>query len=214
MVNNETLPLDKRNTRLILVLGDAASYPVVAGGGSGAVHNDHILPPIWALCDEYDIPRSSFPLDTIISSDCNKDKTFCLFYLGFIRTTLSYGHDENIDLDKESMDKLDSIYKMQFDMTFIFGGVFSWEGGDRGSLAWRSDEVLYYLGRIENPGKTIGAITGPGPVLLRSLENEVDAMLFNVMPGQEYAKGLMNIIFGRANPSAKLSFTMPFVDNE
>ena len=37
----------------------------------------------------------------------------------------------------------------------------------------------------------------------------VDAILFNVMPGQKYANGLMNVIFGHANPSAKLTFTIP-----
>jgi len=63
-------------------------------------------------------------------------------------------------------------------------------------------------------GKVVGAMTAPGPVLLNDFKKVTDAILFNIMPGQEYAKGLMNVLFGRVNPSAKLSFTMPNIDNE
>lgn len=84
--NNATLPLDKKDGKTILVLGDAASYPVIAGGGSGAVHYTYLHPPIWALCDELDIPREEFPLDTIVSYGCNKNKTNCIAYVGVIHT--------------------------------------------------------------------------------------------------------------------------------
>lgn len=34
------------------------------------------------------------------------------------------------------------------------------------------------------------------------------------MPGQEIADALINILFGKANPAGKLTFTMPNKDNE
>lgn len=40
---------------MILVVGDAAAHPVVAGGGSGTVHYTDLVPPLWALCDEFGI---------------------------------------------------------------------------------------------------------------------------------------------------------------
>lgn len=57
-------------------------------------------------------------------------------------------------------------------------------------------------------------MTAPGPVLINNLRDVSDALLFNVMPGEEYGPGIMNVIFGKVSPEAKLTFTMPNVENE
>lgn len=57
-------------------------------------------------------------------------------------------------------------------------------------------------------------MTAPGPILLNDLAEASDALLFNIMPGQQYAKALMALIFGKESPSAKLTFTMPNIENE
>jgi beta-glucosidase len=211
--NDATLPLDKTGGNMFLVLGDAASYPVVAGGGSGAVHYTDLVPPIWALCDELDIPRENFPLDTIVSYGCNKDKSNCIAYVGVIHSTTLTMDNEVAELDDKNLIVLEAIQEMNFNATLIFGGIFSSEGGDRSTLGWKS-AVLDSLDKFQNKGKIIGAITAPGPALLKDIKEAVDALLFNIMPGQQYSDGLMSIIFGKANPSAKLSFTMPNIDNE
>ena len=102
---------------------------------------------------------------------------------------------------------------MDFDNTLIFGGVFSEEGFDRDNLSWKS-AVLDSLDKFQKKGKIIGAITSPGPLLIGDLKKASDAILFNIMPGQKYSEGLMSVLFGRVNPSAKLSFTMPNIENE
>lgn len=81
------------------------------------------------------------------------------------------------------------------------------------TLGW-DNSVLTHLKSFDNPGKVIGLITAPGPVILNDLRAASDAIIFNVMPGQQYGKGIMEIIFGRVSPSAKLTFTMPNKDNE
>jgi len=106
--NNATLPLDNKNGTTLLVLGDAASYPVIAGGGSGTVHYTDMVPPIWALCDELDIPRDEFPLDTIVSYGCNSDKSNCIAYVGVIHTTTQSMGNE-VELDEENQINLESI---------------------------------------------------------------------------------------------------------
>jgi hypothetical protein len=53
-----------------------------------------------------------------------------------------------------------------------------------------------------------------GPFLLHSFPEISDAIVYNAMPGEFYSQGLMNVLFGRANPGGKLTFTMPNVDNE
>lgn len=67
---------------------------------------------------------------------------------------------------------------------------------------------------IAKPGKVIGSMVSPGPILTNNMRKYADAILLNVFPGQQYSAGLMNVMFGRVNPSAKLTFTMPNVDNE
>ena len=84
---------------------------------------------------------------------------------------------------------------------------------DRKSLSW-SDNVFKYLKLVPNPGKIIGCMIAPGPILTNSMREHADAILFNVFPGQQYSSAILNIIFGRVAPSAKLTFTMPNIDNE
>jgi len=210
--NNATLPLDKKTGKMILVIGDAASYPVIAGGGSGTVHYTELLPPIWALADELDIPREDLPLDSLISYGCNKDNSNCIAYVGVIHT-ITATMDKEFELDEDNQINLESIQQMDYDYTFLFGGVFSSEGGDRDTLHFKVP-VVDYLSKFPKKGKIIGAITAPGPVILADLKKVSDAIIFNVMPGQKYSEGLMNTLFGRVNPSGKLSFTMPNIDNE
>lgn len=84
---------------------------------------------------------------------------------------------------------------------------------DRSSLSW-SDNVFEYLELVPHPGKVIGCMISAGPILTNSMRKYADAILLNIFPGQQYSNAILNIIFGRANPSAKLSFTMPNIDNE
>lgn len=61
---NDTLPLDYMNmkNKSILILGNAAAYPLIHGFGSGYVKVDHFIPPLWAFCDAMGIER--IPLNT------------------------------------------------------------------------------------------------------------------------------------------------------
>ena len=170
----------------MLVIGDAASYPVVAGGGSGVVHMKESVPPIWALADELDIDRENFPLDSVLSFACNKDKSNCIAYLGVIHSTIAFGKiDEKptmAELSLEDQVNLRSIQQMPFDATLIFAGIYSREEVDRSTLNWRS-EVLASLDKFHKKGKVIGALTTPGPALINDLKEACDALILNVMPG-------------------------------
>lgn len=61
---------------------------------------------------------------------------------------------------------------------------------------------------LKSPGKIIGAVSDSGAMDVRDFVKKGHALLYNCYAGQEYAKALMNIIFGRVNPSGKLSFTI------
>lgn len=71
---------------------------------------------------------------------------------------------------------------MNYDYTFIFAGLESGEGGDRHDHNW-IQEVFHYLEQFQTPGKVIGAMSAPGPISMQKMNQYVDAILFNIMPG-------------------------------
>jgi beta-glucosidase len=56
-------------------------------------------------------------------------------------------------------------------------------------------------------------MTAPGPVLT-PWRGEVHSIIHGLMPGQEYGNAIADVLFGIVNPSGKLPFTMPNMDNE
>lgn len=184
----------------------------MAGWGSGIVHVSKTLPPLWALGDELGIPRGDLKLDAPVVHACNKDGTNCISYVGAIDTLLPTD-TRNEAIDEETKLKIQSLHSIHFDETLIFAGVQSGEADDRANLTWNS-EVLDQIDQFKNKGKIIGLVTAPGPILLNNLAKVADALIFNVMPGQQYATAMMNILFGRVSPSGKLTFTMPNIENE
>lgn len=197
----------------VLVLGNQAGDPITHGSGSGQIAENFIFSPLQAVCDELGVPR--IPNWAPFFRRCNKETGNCVSYIGLANTNGKwFGKEETEEgVAKRMATELKDIAMFDFDATLIFQGLQSGEGFDRSTLDW-NQAVFRYLRLIPHPGKVIGSMVAPGPILTTNMRKYADAILFNVMPGQQYAYGLMNVMFGRANPSAKLSFTMPNVDNE
>lgn len=100
-----------------------------------------------------------------------------------------------------------------YDATLVFASVTSTEGWDRSTLHM-NELVLLLLDLIPLKGKVISSIVSPGPIILNEWNKRFDAILFNSMPGQQYGNGIVDVIFGLENPSAKLTFTIPNKENE
>jgi beta-glucosidase len=98
------------------------------------------------------------------------------------------------------------------------------EGGDRPSLSF--DAQLDGSCQLSAPGqdslirvltatgaRVIVAVAAPG-AMLAPWKDDVKAILHGFMPGQEYGHALADVLFGKVNPSSKLSLTMPNMENE
>lgn len=94
----------------------------------------------------------------------------------------------------------------------MFFGIQSSEGFELDTLNY-SHNVFDHI-KDYKTGKVLAAFVGNGPMLLNNMKDLAQAIIFNIMPGEMYGPGLMDVIFGRVNPSAKLSWTMPNIENE
>lgn len=96
---------------------------------------DRFIPPLWTLCDKYEIAR--IDLYSNYSYSCNKDNTTCITYIGYPNTRddcpLEPGQNNYTNgtyvskhrNEYEIMELLGRTLEMHtnpnFDHTFIFG---------------------------------------------------------------------------------------------
>ena len=212
LLKNEknSLPLKKKTGMNILVLGNQAASPTLHGTGSGQIGENYIYTPLDAICDEMGVPRISgwFPK----GKQCNSETGNCVSYNGFPKTNGKFfGEKEKIFENEEEM--LKEMATEEFDTTIIFQGLSSGEGFDRKTLDW-DQTVFKYLSKISHPGTIVGCMISPGPILTTNMRKFADSIVLNIFPGQQYSSAIMNVLFGRSNPSGKLTFTMPNIDKE
>lgn len=104
------------------------------------------------------------------------------------------------------------LYK--FDVTMMFLSTTSEEGFDRDSLDWSdADKKMIKMLPKLNHKKLIVHMVTPSAVLTKDFA-DADAILLSIMPGIGFGSALKNVLFGNTNPSGKLTFTMPNIDNE
>jgi beta-glucosidase len=100
------------------------------------------------------------------------------------------------------------------DAVLVFVGITSGEGSDRDTLALAAeDDAMVALVTAAQPTVSAVVVACPGAVLT-PWADDVDALLYNFMPGQEVGRAIASVLFGDVNPSARLPVTMPTTDNE
>lgn len=211
---NASLPLQKKQGMSVLVLGNQAGNPTLHGTGSGQIGENYVYTPLEAICDELQVPRITAPLP--FGKSCSSETGHCVTYLGLPRTNGKWLGEKEVEVDAEQAmahEEIQEMLSFEFDTTIIFQGLSSGEGSDRTTLDW-DQSVFKYLNMIKQPGTVIGCMISPGPILTTNMRKYADAIVLNVFPGQQYSSAIMNVLFGRANPAGRLTFTMPNIDNE
>jgi len=95
-----------------------------------------------------------------------------------------------------------------YDVVIMNLATTSGEGSDRADLslpAWQDALVPAVAAANKN---TVVLTRCPGACLMPWVD-EVSAILFSLMPGQEAGNAIANVIFGDVNPSGKLPLTFP-----
>lgn len=201
----------------VQMIGTQHANPVIAGGGSGIVHEDSITTPLDAMCDYLEVPRINGTGLTCAVQSCNTTNGNCVVYNPTFVTN-NDGNPYHEDFAQKPVSDYE-CYNLTdidtYDATIVAIGIESSEGADRANLDWSQGpyDAAAYQASLKHPGRKVMHIVSPGP-FLSNITDHADAALLSIMPGEDVGKALVNLLFNVTTPSGKLTFTMPNVENE
>ncbi len=176
---NHILPLKKADK--VAIIGDFAKNPRYQGAGSSIV-NPTKLDDLLELKEEY-------PFE------------FVGYEQGFDR----YGKK------KSSLVKKAVALAEKADIVLYTRGldeVTEAEGLDRKDIQIPQNQLVL-LQELKKTGKKIIVLLSCGSVVDRSFESDCDAIRHLYLSGQAGARGILNLLSGKVNPSGKLAETYP-----
>lgn len=201
----------------VQMIGTQHANPVIAGGGSGVVHENSITTPLDAMCDYLDVPRINATGLSCAVQSCNHTNGNCVVYNPTFVTN-NDGKPFHKDFSRKPVTDYECYKYTDIDTyhaSIVAIGIESAEGGDRSNLDWSKGayDAAAYQVSLKHPGRKIMHVVSPGPIL-SNVTDSADAVLLSIMPGEDFGKALVRVLFADVNPSGKLTFTMPNVENE
>ena len=99
------------------------------------------------------------------------------------------------------------------DVAVVFVATTSSEGSDRKSLNLDDNGNALVAAVAAVNHNTVVVAATPG-ALLTPWRDAVKSLVVNFMSGQEGGNAIVQVLFGKVNPSGKLPITFPRIDNE
>lgn len=176
------LPFDEDKVRNIVLVGDLADEKNIGDHGSSRVRPPHVITMVEAVKMCYPEMRITYipTADAAQSKDQIKAADAVIIACG-------YTHGD----EGEMIDEKSNI------------------GGDRKSLGLSEEDhqMLETAGQV-NPN-TAAVLFGGNMIMMEQWYDRVPAILMAYYPGMEGGHAIMDIIFGKVNPSGKLPFVVP-----
>lgn len=197
--NAKILPLDNRNMKRILVVGENAIKPLTIGGGSSSLKVKYEISPLDGIKHQVGatteiIYKEGYHSPSVTAQDvkgAQKPK------------------ENAIDYDKLRNDAVEAAY--QADAVIFIGGLNKnegqdCEGADRMSLQlpYHQDELIQALAKANK--HTIVIIISGNAVAMPWI-NRVPSIVEAWYGGTSAGNAIADVIFGKVNPSGKLPFT-------
>lgn len=199
LLKNSTnlLPLNIKNTKNIVVIGDNATHTHAYGGGGAVVKARYEVTPLQGL--------KSHLGDKVNIKFVRGYKP--KFKVGNKRWERTIDEQPNDTLLKEAV-----AAARKADVAIIFAGTnhdVESEGFDRTSLKlpFGQDALIKAVSAVNK--KTIVVVVAAAPVDLNTTSGSVSSILWSWYNGSEGGNALADIILGNANPSGKLPVTIP-----
>ena len=180
LLKNEEKVLPIREGEKVAIIGGFAEKPRYQGGGS-AFTNSHTITSVVDVMDGYGpaIYAKGFPADEDIYTDDD--------------------FDEAVKAANEA------------DKVLVFAGLpdsFESEGYDRSHMRLPVSQDLL-IERLVETGKPIVVILHNGSPVEMPWMNKVDGILEAYLSGEGVGEAVMDILYGRVNPSGHLAETIP-----
>ena len=198
---NNILPM-KADAKKIVVLGENAIRPMVAGGSSSSLKTKHEISPLEGI-------RNAFPEAEVVYERA---------YVGEVKLTGNYNYGQYDLTDPRSSEQIlaDALAAVKdADYVIFVGGLNKnknqdCEGRDRLSydLPYGQNEVIAALAAVR-PDMIYVNISGTAVAM--PFVNDVAAIVQAWYLGSEAGNALADVMTGKVNPSGKLPFTFPYV---
>lgn len=187
--NENVLPLNKKDTHKLLVLGRLANKENTGDRGTSQVYPKHVVTILEGLiknCPDTEVIY--YPGKNIEHSKKMAREADAVIFVA--------GYDYRDEGEFVAQDKED----------VFTGGV----GGDRRnglSIHSEEQELITEVGP-ENIRSAV-VLIGGNTIMLDSWSDKVNAILFGYYPGMKGGQAVAEILFGDINPGGKLPFTIP-----
>jgi beta-glucosidase len=202
--NERVLPLAPESTRQLLVLGALADQENLGDHGSSRVFPPAVVTPLEGL-------RSGCPEGCRIVYDEGADLSRVSLLAAdadVVLVVAGYSHrDEGEFIPGNTVD-------LEGDASFSIGG-------DRVDLTLGAEQEALIAAAADANPRTIVALMAGSAVLMEAWRERVAGILMLWYPGMEGGAALADVLFGRANPSGKLPFSLakqsddlPFFDRD
>ena len=191
---DNVLPLNKKQTKKLLVLGALGELEPIGDHGSSWVRPPYVISPIQGL--KMVSPDTEVVYDR--GDDHEKAKALAKEADAVVFVV---GYDHNDEGEFVSEDEA--------------AGYTGTMGGDRRfSLGLHKNEIelIKAVGPVNKNSAAV--LIGGNMIMITEWKDCVSAILMAYYPGMEGGKALAEILFGDVNPSGKLPFVLPYNESD
>ncbi len=188
------LPLNKKETKKLLVLGTLGNSEPTGDHGSSWVRPPYVISPVQGF--KMISPDTEVIFDK--GDDLEKAKTLASQADAVVFVV---GYDHNDEGEFISADESE--------------GFTGFTGGDRRfSLGLHQNEIdlIKAVGPVNNNSAAV--LIGGNTIMITEWMDSVSSILMAYYPGMEGGRALAEIIFGDVNPSGKLPFVLPYKETD
>ena len=185
------LPLDKKATKKILVLGELGDTQNIGDHGSSKVHPYYVITPLRGLMKKMPTAQILYESGSDLENarKLAKEADAVLIVAGYI-------HSDEGEFLADRTDLGDN------------------KGGDRMTMRLKErDQRLIEAVKGLCPN-TVVSMIGSSAILIDEWEKDIPAILFSFYSGMEGGNVLADILFGDVNPSGKLPYTVAYREED
>lgn len=188
--DNSVLPLNKKKTDKILVLGVLGDTENIGDHGSSRVHPYYTVTPLRGIMKKMPAAQVLFNdgSDLNRARELASDADAVVIIAGYI-------HSDEGEFLADRSDIADM-------------------GGDRNSMRLHQRDIDLIHATKGICKNTVVSIVGSSAILIDEWEKDVPAIIFSFYSGMEGGNALADIIFGDACPSGKLPYTVAMSEED